>query len=152
MGVYAGLMITRTDFDIMVMVGIVMLSGIVVNNALVLIDYTKLLIARGSTRREAILEAGRTRMRPILMTSLTTMLGMVPLALGLGQGSEMYKGMAIAVIFGLFASTMLTLLVIPVLLEGVENKIEKSKEKRMVRKQKKLEKKNKKLKLEVGEE
>ncbi|MCK5779768.1 MAG: efflux RND transporter permease subunit [Psychrilyobacter sp.] len=141
MGVYAGLMITRTSFDIMVMVGIVMLSGIVVNNALVLIDYTKLLIARGHTRRAAVLEAGRTRIRPILMTSLTTMLGMVPLALGIGQGSEMYQGMAIAVIFGLLASTLLTLIVIPILFEGVENKIERSKEKRAIKKEKKEAKK-----------
>lgn len=127
MGVYAGLVITGKEFNVMVMVGIIMLAGIVVNNALVLIDYIKLLIARGSERREAILEAGRTRLRPIFMTSLTTMLGMMPLALGIGQGSETYQSMAIAVIFGLIVSTLLTLIVIPVLYELVENKVDKVK-------------------------
>jgi len=125
MGVYAGLVITGKEFNVMVMVGIIMLAGIVVNNALVLIDYIKLLIARGSERREAILEAGRTRLRPIFMTSLTTMLGMMPLALGIGQGSETYQSMAIAVIFGLMVSTLLTLIVIPVLYELVENGMDK---------------------------
>jgi len=129
MGVYAGLMITGKDFNVMVMVGIIMLSGIVVNNALVLIDYIKLLIARGSNRRDAIIEAGRTRLRPIFMTSMTTMLGMLPLALGIGQGSEMYQSMAIAVIFGLMVSTLLTLVIIPVLYELVENGVEKVKNK-----------------------
>jgi HAE1 family hydrophobic/amphiphilic exporter-1 len=128
-GVYMGLMLTGVDFSVMVMIGVIMLAGIVVNNAIVLIDYTKLLIARGSTRRDAILEAGRTRLRPILMTSLTTMLGMMPLAFGIGQGSEMYQGMAIGVIFGLLISTLLTLLVIPVLFEGVENSLDKLKKK-----------------------
>jgi len=128
-GVYIGLMITGVDFSVMVMIGVIMLAGIVVNNAIVLIDYTKLLMARGFNRREALLEAGRTRLRPILMTSMTTMLGMVPLALGIGQGSEMYQGMAIGVIFGLLLSTLLTLLVIPVLFEGVENSLDKFKKK-----------------------
>lgn len=99
------------------------------NNALVLIDYIKLLIARGSQRRAAVLEAGRTRLRPILMTTLTTMLGMLPLALGIGQGSEMYQSMAIAVIFGLMVSTLLTLIIIPVLYELVENGVERVKNK-----------------------
>ncbi len=129
MGVYAGLVITGKGFNVMVMVGIVMLSGIVVNNALVLIDYIKLLMARGAKRREAVLEAGRTRLRPILMTTLTTMLGMFPLALGIGQGSEKYQNMAIAVISGLFVSTTLTLIIIPVLFEGVENSLDKFKNK-----------------------
>ena len=129
MGVYAGLMITGKEFNVMVMVGIIMLAGIVVNNALVLIDYIKLLIARGSKRREAVLEAGKTRLRPILMTTLTTMLGMMPLALGIGQGSEMYQSMAIAVIFGLMISTLLTLIVIPVLYELVENGVDRVKAK-----------------------
>jgi hydrophobic/amphiphilic exporter-1 (mainly G- bacteria), HAE1 family len=129
MGVYAGLMITGKEFNVMVMVGIIMLAGIVVNNALVLIDYIKLLIARGSDRRTAVLEAGRTRLRPILMTTLTTMLGMTPLALGIGQGSEMYQSMAIAVIFGLMISTLLTLVIIPVLYELVENGVDRVKAK-----------------------
>lgn len=78
--------------------------------------------------KEAILEAGRTRLRPIFMTTMTTVFGMVPLSLGIGQGSEMYKGMAIAVIFGLIFSTLLTLILIPILFyiyETVKNKISK---------------------------
>ncbi len=114
-GVYAGLMLTREDTNVMVFVGIIMLAGIVVNNAIVLIDYMNLLKARGITGNEAIMEAGRTRLRPIIMTTMTTVFGMMPLAFGIGQGSEMYKGMAIAVIFGLTFSTLLTLVFIPVL-------------------------------------
>lgn len=78
--------------------------------------------------KEAILEAGRTRLRPIFMTTMTTVFGMVPLSLGIGQGSEMYKGMAIAVIFGLIFSTLLTLILIPILFyiyEVIKNKISK---------------------------
>ncbi len=129
MGVYIGLIVTGKEFNVMVMVGIIMLAGIVVNNALVLIDYIKLLIARGSTRREALLEAGKTRLRPILMTTMTTMLGMLPLASGIGQGSELYQSMAISVIFGLMVSTLLTLIIIPVLYELVENGSDKIKDK-----------------------
>ena len=91
------------------------LAGIVVNNAIVLIDYIKILLEREIPLKEAILEAGRTRLRPIFMTTMTTVFGMIPLSLGIGQGSEMYKGMAIAVIFGLIFSTLLTLILIPVL-------------------------------------
>ena len=92
-----------------------MLAGIVVNNAIVLIDYIKILLERELPLDQAIVEAGKTRLRPIFMTTMTTVFGMVPLSLGIGQGSEMYKGMAIAVIFGLIFSTLLTLILIPVL-------------------------------------
>lgn len=105
-----------------------MLAGIVVNNAIVLIDYTKILIEeQGYPLKEAILEAGKTRLRPIFMTTLTTVIGMVPLALGIGQGSERYKGMAIAVIFGLTFSTMLTLVIVPVMFEIYYEILEKFK-------------------------
>ncbi len=114
-GVYAGLMLTGEDTNVMVFVGIIMLAGIVVNNAIVLIDYMNLLKARGVEGDEVIVEAGRTRLRPIIMTTMTTVFGMMPLAFGIGQGSEIYKGMAIAVIFGLTFSTLLTLVFIPVL-------------------------------------
>lgn len=117
-GVYAGLLITKQKNNPMVFVGIIMLAGIVVNNAIVLIDYIKILIEeRGYKMWDGLIEAGRTRLRPILMTTLTTVFGMIPLALGIGQGSERYKGMAIAVIFGLTFSTLLTLVVIPVMFE-----------------------------------
>ncbi|MGL5577853.1 MAG: efflux RND transporter permease subunit [Fusobacteriaceae bacterium] len=117
-GVYAGLLITNQKNNPMVFVGIIMLAGIVVNNAIVLIDYIKILIEeRDYSMWDGLIEAGRTRLRPILMTTLTTVFGMIPLALGIGQGSERYKGMAIAVIFGLTFSTLLTLVVIPVMFE-----------------------------------
>ena len=104
------------------------LAGIVVNNAIVLIDYIKILLEREIPLKEAILEAGRTRLRPIFMTTMTTVFGMIPLSLGIGQGSEIYKGMAIAAIFGLIFSTLLTLILIPILFyiyEVVKNKISK---------------------------
>lgn len=114
-GVFLGLLITGEKTNVMVFVGIIMLAGIVVNNAIVLIDYINLLKARGGSGKEIIIEAGSTRLRPIIMTTMTTVFGMIPLAMGIGQGSELYKGMAIAVIFGLTFSTLLTLIFIPVL-------------------------------------
>jgi len=120
-GVFLGLFITGRKLDIMVMVGIIMLVGIVVNNAIVLIDYINLLRLRGSNMEEALIEAGETRLRPIVMTTLTTVFGMIPLAISRGEGAEMYNGMAIAVIFGLSLSTLLTLIIIPILYSLVEN-------------------------------
>ncbi|MBZ4683642.1 MAG: acriflavin resistance protein [Fusobacteriales bacterium] len=114
-GVLIGLAVTRIKFNIMVMVGIIMLVGIVVNNAIILIDYINVLRARNHPLTEAIKIAGRTRLRPIIMTTATTVFGMLPLALGIGQGTEFYQGMAIAVIFGLLFATLLTLVLIPVL-------------------------------------
>lgn len=125
-GVYIGLIITNKSFDMMVMIGIIMLAGTVVNNAIVLIDYIEILRERGEERDLAIKEACATRLRPILMTTMTTVLGMVPMALGIGEGAEIYSGMAITVMFGLSFSTLLTLVVIPilyVLVEDFNNKI-----------------------------
>lgn len=126
-GVFFGLLITGRRIDIMVMVGIIMLVGIVVNNAIVLIDYINLLRLRGLNMQESLIEAGETRLRPIIMTTLTTVFGMIPLALSRGEGAEMYNGMAIAVIFGLSLSTLLTLIIIPILYSLVENAKEKLK-------------------------
>ncbi|GLI55243.1 acriflavin resistance protein [Propionigenium maris DSM 9537] len=114
-GVFFGLFFTGMKFNVMVMVGIIMLVGIVVNNAIVLIDYIKLLETRGEGTVDAMIEAGKTRLRPIAMTTLTTVFGMIPLAISRGEGAEMYNSMAIAVIFGLSLSTLLTLVVIPVM-------------------------------------
>src|SRR5690606_3781105 len=105
---------------IVVFLGMILLAGIVVNNAIVLVDYVNVLRARGMERREALLMAGAVRLRPILMTTATTVLGLVPMALGLGDGAEIRTPMAIAVISGLVSSTVLTLVVIPVLYEVVE--------------------------------
>ena len=113
-GAILGLYITKQTVDMMAMIGIIMLAGIVVNNAIVLIDFIKMTRERGFDRDEAILETGRIRLRPILMTTMTTVFGMIPLSLGIGEGSETYRGMAISVIFGLTVSTLLTLVLIPI--------------------------------------
>ena len=98
-----------------VFIGLIMLAGIVVNNAIVLVDLINQLRERGMERINAIREAARLRLRPIMMTTLTTVLGLLPMAMGLGEGSEMRTPMAITVIGGLLTSTMLTLLVVPVM-------------------------------------
>lgn len=128
-GVIIGLLITQYKFNIMVMVGIIMLAGIVVNNAIVLVDYINLLRDKGESLDYAVRHSGVTRLRPILMTTMTTVFGMLPLALGIGDGSEIYQGMAIAVIFGLSVSTLLTLVYIPALYTLLENRKEKKKAK-----------------------
>ena len=92
-----------------------MLIGIVVKNGIVLIDYISLNRERGMSIRRAVVDGGKSRLRPVVMTSLTTILGMVPMALGSGEGSEMWRPMGIAVIGGLTFSTILTLLFVPVL-------------------------------------
>ncbi|ERT68595.1 efflux RND transporter permease subunit [Cetobacterium somerae] len=128
-GVYGGLLITNSPFDMMVMIGIIMLAGTVVNNAIVLIDFIKILRERGYELNDAVRESCKTRLRPILMTTMTTVCGMIPLALGFGEGAELYSGMSIAVIFGLSFSTLLTLVVIPVLYIMVEDFIDRMKKK-----------------------
>jgi HAE1 family hydrophobic/amphiphilic exporter-1 len=90
-----------------------MLMGIVVNNGIVLVDYTKLLRKRGYSLYEAVLEGGRSRMRPVLMTSFTTMLGMLPMALSQGMGREMYSPLGVTIIGGLLISTIVTLIIVP---------------------------------------
>ncbi|MEG0068336.1 efflux RND transporter permease subunit [Cetobacterium sp.] len=134
-GVYGGLILTNSPFDMMVMIGIIMLAGTVVNNAIVLIDFIKILRERGYSTHDAVRESCKTRLRPILMTTMTTVCGMIPLALGFGEGAELYSGMSISVIFGLSFSTLLTLVVIPVLYIIVEEFIEKMSNK-LKRKQK----------------
>jgi HAE1 family hydrophobic/amphiphilic exporter-1 len=108
-----GLFLTGRAFGLTAFIGLLMLIGIVVKNGILLVDYTNQLRARGMPRDEALLTAGPTRLRPILMTTLAAMLGMLPLALGIGQGSEMYVPLATVVIGGLMTSTMLTLFVVP---------------------------------------
>lgn len=114
-GVMFGLFITGHNFSVVSIIGVVMLAGIVVNNAIVLIDYINTLRNEGMTIREALLEAGPVRLRPILMTTLTTILALFPLALGIGEGSEVQAPMAVVVIGGLAVSTLLTLYLVPVL-------------------------------------
>lgn len=114
-GVAAVLWLAAIPVTIMVFLGLIILVGIVVNNAIVLIDYINTLRARGVEKTEAIIEAGRARLRPIIMTALTTVVGLVPMALGIGEGAEIRAPMAITVIVGLSSATILTLVVIPTL-------------------------------------
>ena len=120
-GVIWGLVVLRQPIDIMVMIGVILLAGVVVNNAIVLIDFIKTMRTRGYDKEYAIIYSCETRLRPILMTTMTTVFGMIPMALGLGEGSEFYKGMAITVIFGLSFSTILTLVLIPILYSVVDS-------------------------------
>ena len=120
-GVILGLLLTDYAFGMTAFIGIIILVGIVVNNAIVFIDYTNQLRKEGMNVREALITAGVTRLRPIIMTALTTILGLLPLAIGTGEGSEIQAPMAVAVIGGLFTSTVLTLVVIPVIYSLVES-------------------------------
>jgi HAE1 family hydrophobic/amphiphilic exporter-1 len=112
-GVVYGLYLIEMPLSIVVFIGAIMLAGIMVNNAIVLVDYVNLLRRRGVPRDEAIVQAGQVRLRPILMTTMTTVLGLMPMALGFGEGAEIRVPMAVTVIVGLLCSTFLTLLVIP---------------------------------------
>jgi HAE1 family hydrophobic/amphiphilic exporter-1 len=114
-GVLLGLFVTGIPLSIPGFIGIIMLAGIVVNNSIILVDYTNILRRKGTDRYEAIIEAGASRLRPILMTTLTTILAMVPLGLALGEGAEMQQPLAVTIIFGLTVSSMFTLLLIPVI-------------------------------------
>jgi len=112
--VILALFLTGRTFNVVTFIGVIMLAGIVVNNAIVLVDYINILRRRGMERDQAILAAGPVRLRPILMTALTTILAMIPLAMGLGEGGEAGAPLATAVIGGLTTSTLLTLVLIPV--------------------------------------
>lgn len=114
-GVILALLITRTSLDMIGALGVIMLVGIVVKNGIVLVDYINLMRDRGYELNEAIALSGESRLRPVLMTAFTTILGMVPMALSTGEGSEMWVPMGIVVIGGLLVSTIVTLIVVPVL-------------------------------------
>ena len=112
-GIVIILLLTGTNLNVMSMIGAIMLIGIVVKNGIVLIDYINLNRERGMSIRRAVINGGHSRLRPVLMTSLTTILGMVPMAIGTGVGSEMWRPMGTAVIGGLTMSTLMTLLFVP---------------------------------------
>ena len=125
-GVFFFLLITGTSISVMALVGLVMMVGIAVNNGIVMVDYINQLKGKGLSLYEAVEVGSKARLRPVLMTALTTILGMVPLAIELGSGSETWSPLARAVIGGLSATTILTLLVIPILyivFERMEEKI-----------------------------
>ena len=113
-GVVFGLLLTGRTLSVTAFIGLIMLVGIVVSNAIILVDYLNKLRERGMERDEAIIEAGRVRLRPILMTALTTILAMFPMALGFGEGGEMTAPLATVVVGGLIVSTFITLLLVPV--------------------------------------
>ncbi len=121
-GVVLALLVTSTAVSVVVLIGVVMLTGIVVNNAIVFIDFINQRRRSGLDKLAAIREAARARLRPILMTTLTTILALLPMALGIGQGAELRAPMAIAVIGGLTLGTLLTLFVIPVVYATVDRR------------------------------
>jgi hydrophobic/amphiphilic exporter-1 (mainly G- bacteria), HAE1 family len=123
-GVVAGLLVTGTNITVIVLIGAVMLVGIVVNNAIVLIDTINRIRRAGVAKRDAVIQAGHLRLRPILMTTLTTILGLMPMALAWGEGAELRSPLAITVASGLLISTLLTLLIIPAAYLLVPSKIE----------------------------
>jgi HAE1 family hydrophobic/amphiphilic exporter-1 len=116
-GVMLGLLVTGSTLNLMSMIGVIMLMGIVAKNAILLIDFAKWSEEAGRPRREAIIEAGRVRLRPILMTTFALVAGMIPVALGRGEGADFRSPLGIAVIGGVITSTLLTLLVIPTVYE-----------------------------------
>ena len=134
-GIVIGLALTGVAFNVMALLGMLMLVGIVVNNGIVLVDYTILCRERGMSIHEAVVTAGRSRLRPILMTTLTTVLGMIPMAIGNGIGAEMWNSLGMSVAWGLSFSTLITLILIPTLYasfayNGEKRKLRKLKNKK----------------------
>lgn len=128
-GVVGILVLTQTTFNMQAFLGVIMLTGIVVNNAIILVDYmNQLRRDHGYHVAEAVVSAGTRRLRPVLMTTLTTVLGLLPMALGIGEGSELQQPMARVVIGGLLSSTMITLVLIPVIYSLLEERTEVAEE------------------------
>ena len=119
-GVFIALWLTNTPLSLNALIGAILLVGIVTKNGIVLVDYMNLLVERGSSVSEAVIAGGKSRLRPVLMTSLTTILGMLPMALGIGEGSETWQPMGIAVVGGLLVSTLMTLFIVPSLYSMLE--------------------------------
>lgn len=126
-GVIFGLMVTRVPFGIMAFFGVVALMGVVVNDAIVLIAYVNSLRKEGLRVREALIKAGRNRLRPIILTTVTTLAGMIPLSLNLAGGAEYWRPLAVSLIFGLAIASFLTLVVVPVLYSLFESRSERKK-------------------------
>jgi len=124
-GVILALVLTKTTLSIIAALGAILLIGIAVKNAIVLIDFTNLMRDRGNSLDDAILKAGRSRLRPVIMTTATTILGMLPLALSTGEGSEIWKPMGIVVVGGLIFSTLVTMILVPVVYRIVVRRTER---------------------------
>ena len=136
-GVVIGLAVTGTPMNIMALLGVLMLIGIVVNNGIVLVDYTILCRERGMSIMDAVVMAGKSRLRPILMTTMTTVLGMIPMAVGNGVGSEMWNSLGMSVAWGLSFSTLITLILIPTLFASFAIHGENRREKKLLKEQNK---------------
>ena len=130
-GVVLALWITHTSLDMIGALGLVLLVGIVVKNGIVLVDYINLMRERGYELNEAIQLSGRSRIRPVLMTAFTTILGMVPMAVSSGEGAEMWQPLGIVVIGGLTVSTFLTLYIVPVLYGSISRHDDRNKLKKV---------------------
>ena len=140
-GTAIALWASNTPLSLMALIAVVMLIGIVVKNGIVMVDFTNLLRERGVGMYDAVLTAGKSRLRPVLMTSLTTILGMLPLAIGMGNGAEMWQPMGIAIIGGLTLSTILTLVAVPILYYVFMGRSERWNARRKARKQQAYEEK-----------
>ncbi len=140
-GVFLALWLTSTPLSMIAMIGAIMLVGIVTKNGIVMVDFTNLLIERGYSALDAVVASGKSRLRPVVMTSVTTILGMFPMALGLGDGSELWQPMGIAIIGGLTFSTLMTLFVIPVLYAMFQVRAEEKRNRQLEIRNLKLEKK-----------
>ncbi|WP_300736550.1 efflux RND transporter permease subunit [uncultured Alistipes sp.] len=132
-GVFLALWMTSTPLSLIALIGAIMLVGIVTKNGIVMVDYMNLLIERGSGVFDAVIAGGKSRLRPVLMTSFTTILGMLPLAIGTGAGSETWQPMGIAVIGGLTFSTILTLFIVPVLYSILVHRSQRKERERQAR-------------------
>ena len=138
-GIFGGLLITNNTLNVSSFIGIIMLMGIVVNNGIILVDYVNTLRREnGLNCREALMTAGPVRLRPILMTALTTILAMVPMAFATGEGADLSRSMAVVVLFGLTTSTFLTLVIVPVVYTIFDKIDEKAKKRSLRRKAKKF--------------
>lgn len=139
-GVILAFLITGTTLSVVTFIGLIMLVGIVVNNGIVLVDYSNMLVRRGYTIRDAVMESGRSRLRPVLMTSMTTILGMLPMALSRGLGKELYAPLGITIIGGLLISMLVTLILVPTAYAAVHQR-KLNKERRISRLRKQIKKK-----------
>ena len=124
-GAMFALLITQSDFGMISLIGLIFLLGLLDKNAILLMDYTNQLREQGMSRHHAILKTGEIRLRPIIMTTASTILGMLPIAVGLGAGAELRQPMAVAIIGGLITSSVLSLIVVPVLYTLLEDAGEK---------------------------
>ena len=134
-GVFIALWLTSTPLSLIALIGAIMLVGIVTKNGIVMVDYMNLLVERGTSLADAVILGGKSRLRPVLMTSFTTVLGMVPMAMGIGEGSEIWRPMGIAVVGGLVVSTLLTLFIVPALYAMMEGRKERKAARKAARRQ-----------------